>query len=433
MKYLGVLFLYFLYACASNPGYANRVEKTNPNQPNSNIQSGTQPSNYAIIYVYRPKSPILSQISFDLLINSQEAGTLKNGSRLKYKIYSQGTIGVNAMFSDTDWKRSNTFLQVRHGETYFIKAGFRGGLGNVVVLDLVDFNIGSAEFNNDKLFHKKRYDENQEKQIFLSEQNPDFNSPSPTYDQTPDHVSQELPSNPSTDLTINPTTIKRLALVIGNSNYINAGTLRNPVNDARAISGILTKLGFDVMKFEDADQNQLKRAISDFGYRLKNYDAGLFYFAGHGVQVDGNNYLIPIDALLKYEENVEYECVAAGRVLAQMEGAENGLNIVILDACRNNPFERSWDRSLTSRGLAGMNAPTGSLVAYATAPGETASDGFGENGLYTEELLRNMQKPNLKIEDVFKQVRIAVMQKSGNEQVPWESSSLIGDFYFSTK
>ncbi len=223
---------------------------------------------------------------------------------------------------------------------------------------------------------------------------------------------------------------KRHALVIGNSDY-NIGVLTNPVNDAYAMSVALEKLGFEVsLRLEVKTKDEMKRAIREFGEKLKEGGVGLFYFAGHGVQVDGFNYLIPIHAQMNSREEVEYEAIEVGFVLAQMEAAQNQMNIVILDACRNNPYARSF-RSIT-RGLASINAPTGTLVAYATAPGSTASDGIGKNGLYTGELLIQIQRDDLKIEEVFKNVRAQVLAKSGGKQVPWESSSLIGDFYFKT-
>jgi hypothetical protein len=245
-------------------------------------------------------------------------------------------------------------------------------------------------------------------------------------------LKQDQPANNNNQSSIG-TKLKdrRLALVIGNGNYVNAGVLKNPVNDARAMSTALSEAGFDVIKVENGDRNEMIRAINTFGDRLKSYDVGLFFFAGHGLQVKGNNYVVPTTAAIGGENEVELECVEANRVLAKMESAGNRLNIVIMDACRNNPFERSWNRSTNGNGLASMSAPVGSFIAYATAPGSVASDGQGSNGLYTSQLLRFMRQPNLKLEDVFKQVRISVMQMSGNAQTPWESSSLMGDFYFS--
>ncbi|MFO7574132.1 MAG: caspase family protein [Bacteroidales bacterium] len=222
---------------------------------------------------------------------------------------------------------------------------------------------------------------------------------------------------------------KRLALVIGNGRY-GFSPLANPENDARAMQEVLSQSGFDVIKYENLDQRGMKQAMDEFGEKLKGYDVALFFYAGHGIQSKGYNYLIPVDANLKTEAQVEYDCVAADRVLAMMESAGTGVNIIILDACRNNPFERAWIRSATGRGLAFMNAPRGSLIAYATAPGSTASDGEGKNGLYTSAILESIEIPNLNILQVFQNVRSLVSEQSGGRQVPWESTSLVGDFYF---
>lgn len=230
-------------------------------------------------------------------------------------------------------------------------------------------------------------------------------------------------------------TEKRLALVIGNSDYIHAAYLQNPVNDANSISQALTDVGFTVLKYLNADQKTMKRAMDEFGEKLKNFTIGLFYYAGHGIQVKGINYLIPVDAALKVEQDVEYDCIDAGRLLGKMEAAGTTTNIVILDACRNNPFERSWSSRSSGQGsgLAFMNAPSGSLIAYATSPGKTASDGTGRNGLYTEAILKYIMVPGLPIEEFFKNVRTVVETNSNREQTPWESTSLKGNFYFKIK
>jgi hypothetical protein len=222
---------------------------------------------------------------------------------------------------------------------------------------------------------------------------------------------------------------QRVALVIGNSDY-DAGPLLNPENDAKAMASALRKTGFEVLEYINlASPAEMKRAIRDFGRKIQNGGVGLFYYAGHGIQVGGKNYLIPTKAQIFAEEEVEYEGVDVGFVMSQMEIARNRMNIIILDACRNNPFARSW-RSAGGGGLAFIDAPAGTLIAYSTAPGKVASDGTGANGLYTEELLKQIQHPGLKIEDVFKNVRVEVLQRSNNMQTPWESSSLVGDFYF---
>ena len=222
---------------------------------------------------------------------------------------------------------------------------------------------------------------------------------------------------------------QRVALVIGNGAYETA-PLRNPVNDARVMGRSLQELGFDVTERENLTQKDMKREIQSFGQKLLKGGVGLFYYAGHGMQVNGRNYLIPVGASIEHEKQVEYEAVDAGAVLTEMDYARNRLNIVILDACRDNPFARSFRSS--AQGLATLNAPTGTLIAYATAPGSVANDGPGENGIYTGELVRAMQSPGIKIEDVFKQVRSAVREVTQGKQIPWEASSLEGDFYFKT-
>ena len=224
----------------------------------------------------------------------------------------------------------------------------------------------------------------------------------------------------------------RVALVIGNAAYTDA-PLKNPANDARLMASTLEQLGFDVTVLTDLDQSEMKRAIRDFGVRLQLAGGvGLFYFAGHGMQVNGKNYLVPVGVPINHEDDVDIEAVDANYVLAQMSKAENGdsggVNIVILDACRNNPFERSF-RSANG-GLAFMDAPSGTLIAYATSPGRVAADGDGDNGLYTGELVRAMLAPGQSVEAVFKSVRAQVQEKSAGQQVPWESTSLTGDFSF---
>ncbi len=223
---------------------------------------------------------------------------------------------------------------------------------------------------------------------------------------------------------------KRLALVIGNAAYEFGGKLANPENDAHAIAEALKKTDFEVMQYTNLSQKDIKKAIDEFGEKLQSYDVGLFFYAGHGVQVKGSNYLVPVDANINSESDVEYDCVNAERVLARMEDAGSTVNIVILDACRNNPFERSWTRSTQGKGLAFMNAPSGSLIAYATSPGTTASDGSGNNGLYTSALLKHLATPDITILEMFQRVRTTVMEESGDQQVPWESTSLRGNFYF---
>jgi uncharacterized caspase-like protein len=172
----------------------------------------------------------------------------------------------------------------------------------------------------------------------------------------------------------------------------------------------------------------MDEAIVDLGRRLAIGGVGLFFYAGHGAQVNGENYLLPVDANLKSETDVKYKAVNAGQVLAGMGEARNGMNIVILDACRDNPFPRSYRSSKS--GLAEMEAPKGSIIAFATSPGNTASDGTGRNGMYTQHILENIEAPNLPIESLFKKVLQGVNSSTNGDQVPWTSSSFIGDFYF---
>ena len=219
----------------------------------------------------------------------------------------------------------------------------------------------------------------------------------------------------------------RFALVIGNGAY-NSAPLKNTINDAEDMTKNLRQLGFKVILQKNVDQRKMEDAIRYFGKQLRDGGVGLFYFAGHGMQVNGRNYLIPIDARIESESDIKYEAVDAGRVLGKMEDAGNQLNIVILDACRNNPFARSF--RMEQKGLARMDAPTGSLIAYSTAPGEVAADGTEKNGIFTKHLIRHMKTPNLPIEQVLKRVRIDVANETNERQIPWESSSLMGDFYF---
>lgn len=223
---------------------------------------------------------------------------------------------------------------------------------------------------------------------------------------------------------------QRVALVIGNGQYKHAPLL-NPVNDAQAIAKALSRSGFKVMLKENAGRTEMQIALREFGDALRKGGVGLFYFAGHGVQMKGRNFLIPVDADIQREDEVAYNSVDASQVLDKMEAANNRLNIVILDACRNNPFARSFRSG--AAGLAQMDAPVGTFIAFATAPGSVASDGKGQNGLYTQHLLRAILRPGMKIEDVFKEVRAGVRRDSNGKQVPWENTSLEGDFVFVAK
>jgi formylglycine-generating enzyme required for sulfatase activity len=233
-------------------------------------------------------------------------------------------------------------------------------------------------------------------------------------------------------ITLNPALAqqRRIALVIGNAAY-ETGPLRNPVNDATDMAALLQRLGFEVSLLKDAKLRAMEDAIEAFSQKLRKGGVGLFYFAGHGVQVAGENYIVPIGSRISREQDVRFETIQVGRVLGGMEDAGNDINLIILDACRDNPFARSF-RSGAQRGLAVSQAVRGSLMAYATAPGKTAADGNARNGVYTQQLLRYMATPGMKVEDVFKRVRLSVEDATNGQQTPWETTSLRGDFYFAS-
>ncbi len=227
---------------------------------------------------------------------------------------------------------------------------------------------------------------------------------------------------------------KRYALVIGNSNYSkDIGILKNPLNDATDVATELRKSNFDVQLVTNATYVQMREAMRKFHEKLTagpvDQTVGLFYYAGHGVAYQDENYLVPIDADVKFEDDITRMCFPVQRmVLANMERSNSRMNIVILDACRNNPFPAT-SRSISS-GLGEMKRARGSFIAYATSPGSVASDGTGRNGLYTQELLKALRKPGLSIEQVFKEVRMNVLRLSGDKQYTWDSSNIIGEFFF---
>jgi formylglycine-generating enzyme required for sulfatase activity len=222
---------------------------------------------------------------------------------------------------------------------------------------------------------------------------------------------------------------QRVALIIGNGAYTHAPALKNPRNDASLVAATLRKLGFKVTTGTDKSQREMKKLIREFGEQLRGGGiVGLFYFAGHGVQARGHNYLIPVDAEIQSEADIEDVAVDVNYVLNVMDGAQNGLNIVILDACRNNPFPRSFRSA--QEGLAQVKAPTGTMIAYATAPDSVAADGAGANSPYTEELARQMQTPGVFLETMFRRVAEQVSLRSGGRQEPWFSANVKGDFFF---
>lgn len=235
---------------------------------------------------------------------------------------------------------------------------------------------------------------------------------------------------------------KRTALVIGNSAY-KLSPLKNPVNDAQAVAAALKGLGFDVLLRENTTFKDLLEAMRLFSLRSQDAEVRLVFYAGHGIQVKGRNYLLPIDTVLQSEEEAASKAADVNQLLERMSQAKDGINVVILDACRNNPFagndvvlpdgRRMRYRSLQPGGLAKVSPPLGTLIAFSTAPGGVALDNpNAKNSVYTQHLIANMQIEGLPIEQVFKRVRSGVAQETGRMQVPWEASSIENDFCFKT-
>lgn len=233
----------------------------------------------------------------------------------------------------------------------------------------------------------------------------------------------------------------RIALVIGNAKYATS-SLKNPANDAAAITVALKKLGFVVIHREDATQRSMLDAMREFVDKAGNYDVRLLFYAGHGLQIAGKNYLMPIDASVGDERDLQRTAVNLNEFVELIGQMKRGINIVVLDACRDNPYganqalsadgRRMRFRSVRMSGLASVEAPVGSFVAFAAAPGQVADDGStGSHGVFTKHLLEHIGTPNLTIEQVFKRVRSGVKTDTESKQIPWDSSSLTGEFCFS--
>ena len=235
------------------------------------------------------------------------------------------------------------------------------------------------------------------------------------------------PSKPS----VSSLNERRVALVIGNATY-KVNPLKNPVDDSTDMARSLRSVGFDVIEANNTTLAQMREATRRFADKLGSSDVGLVYYSVHGVEVKGKNYLIPVNADIKREYEVVDQAFDASQFLEMMDnikGPNNKrVNILIVDACRNNELQKSW-RS-TNNGLARMDAPGGTFISFATAPGRVAADGTGRNSPYTKHLLQALKQPNVPIEQVFKVVRRNVMEETKGEQIPWENSSLVGDFYF---
>src|SRR5262245_50299468 len=227
-----------------------------------------------------------------------------------------------------------------------------------------------------------------------------------------------------------PLTDQRVALVIGNSNYRTAPRLSNPGNDAQSMAQLLNSAGFEVTQATDLARSEMVRVVQDFSAKVAERGPGtvaMIYYAGHGVQVAGENYLLPVDARISSPSDLDGNSLRLVDLMGTLESIQSRMRIVVLDACRNNPFPEVND---TGRGLAIVDAPNGSIVGYSTAPGMEAQDGDGNHSPYTSAFLNIAREPNLPIEQLFKRVRLEVNNATNGRQTPWESSSLTSDFYF---
>lgn len=229
---------------------------------------------------------------------------------------------------------------------------------------------------------------------------------------------------------------KRVALVIGNSNYAHVGKLANPGNDAQDMSKALRELGFDVVTGIDLDKRGMSKTIRTFSKKLTDADVALFFYAGHGLQVNGQNYLAPVNARLKDEADLDFDMVPLNLVLRQMRRTQR-VNMVFLDACRDNPLLKELGRSMgatrsasLTRGLARVETVVGTMISYATAPDQVALDGTGRNSPFTTALLKHIATPGMDVGNMMIKVRKDVLKSSKGKQVPWDHSSLTGQFFF---
>lgn len=230
---------------------------------------------------------------------------------------------------------------------------------------------------------------------------------------------------------------RRIALIIGNGAYTAAGTLANPANDANDMAAALGGIGFEVLLGADLDKRSFDGKVRDFARALAKADVALFYYAGHGLQVGGRNFLVPIDAQLQTERDLDFEGVSLDFILKQMEiDREGKTNIVLLDACRDNPLARNLARTMGTRsaavgqGLAQVQTGVGTFIAYSTQPGNVALDGKGRNSPFTMALTKALAMPDRTITSVMIEVRKDVLAATDGRQVPWDHSALTGDFYF---
>ena len=226
---------------------------------------------------------------------------------------------------------------------------------------------------------------------------------------------------------------KRVALLIGNSAYQHTEPLPNPANDVRLLASVFRQLDYEVLEYRDVGYIGLKKAIRKFTSKLGEYGpeaVGFVYYAGHGLQVGGINYLVPVDAEIEKEADISLYSIETNALMQGLTSVGNRLNVIVLDSCRNNPYKRA-SRGLSvegAGGLARMDAPSGSLIAYSTSPGHVAEDGDGDNSPFTRALAQEISRPGVGIEIVLKRVRQSVFGQSAGRQLPWSSSSIIGEF-----
>jgi uncharacterized caspase-like protein len=240
---------------------------------------------------------------------------------------------------------------------------------------------------------------------------------------------------------------ERVALIVGNSSYVHSGRLKNPVNDAVSLTTTFTRLGFAVTTGIDLTKEDMVAYVDSFSNNLKDAKVALFFYAGHGMALNGKNYLIPIDFEPKSDLDLMAQLISLDGILNEMAGGER-VNIVLLDACRDNPLANSLTASMSSgrsltieergvkvvgQGLAEMKGEVGTLIGYATQPGNVASDGAGTNSPFTQGLLKHLEEPGLEIREILTRVRVSVVKETDNKQIPWDHSSLVKDFYFKKK
>ena len=217
---------------------------------------------------------------------------------------------------------------------------------------------------------------------------------------------------------------------MGNANYPDGDELDNPVNDALDVSNKLKSYDFEVVVGTDCSNADMEKKLKEFATLLKTHDVGMFFFAGHGMQIDGSNYLLAIDTDCSSEIDAKHSSLSLDKVVEVMAKSNASTKLIVLDACRNNPWERAWHRDISMRGLASVYAPKGTIIGFATSPGELAADGLDRNGTYTEALLQHIDTKDCPVETMFKRVRNTVAAATKGKQTTWEHTSLAGEFYF---